>query len=143
MRPFVIFAKTFWCLPISIIALTLLPLAIWRAHWRVRDGALEITSPALSWFLRGPWFRALSGGDGFAAATIGQVIVARDARSMTGCRVHERVHVRQCERWGVFFPFAYIGAGLWVALKKRSFSAYYWDNPFEIEARAAEGVEPR
>jgi hypothetical protein len=131
-------AKTVWALPVSLIAVALLPLAIWRAQWRVNDGVLEVVSPALSWFLGGAWFRALAGGSGFAAATIGQVIVARDARCMAGCRAHEHVHVRQCERWGPLFPFAYIGVGLWVALKTRRFSAYYWDNPFEVEARAAE-----
>jgi hypothetical protein len=137
------FAKTVWAFPISLVALVLLPLAIWRAQWRVTDGVLEVVSPALSWFLRGPWFRALAGDGGFAAATIGQVIVARDAACMAYCRAHEHAHVRQCERWGLFFPFAYIGAGLWVALKTRRLSAYYWDNPFEIEARAAEGAQSR
>jgi hypothetical protein len=127
-----------WALPVSLLALPLLPLAIHRANWRICNGALEITSPALSWFLRGPWFRALAGGSGFAAATIGHVIVARDAHCMSACRTHERVHVRQCARWGPLFPFVYIAAGLWVALKKRNWNAYYQDNPFEIEARAAE-----
>jgi hypothetical protein len=143
MVPFLNFVKAVWALPVSIVAVALLPLAIWRADWHVRNGVLEITSPALSWFLRGPWFRALAGGSGFAAATIGQVIVARDAQCMASCRIHEHVHVRQCERWGMFFPFAYVGAGLWIALRKRQFSAYYWDNPFEVEARAAEGGELR
>lgn len=134
-----------WALPVSLCALPLLPLALGRplprhlrARWRIVDGVLEITSPALAWFLRGPWFRAITGGSGFAAATIGHVIVARDAHCMRGCRVHEHAHVRQCERWGPLFPFAYILAGLYVASQKRSFEAYYWDNPFEVEARIAE-----
>ena len=132
--------KTVWAFPVSIIALCVLPLALWHAQWAVRNGVLEITSPALSWFLRGVWFRALAGGAGFAAATIGQVIIARDAQCMNACRAHEHAHVRQCERWGILFPFAYVCAGLYTALRKRSWSAYYWDNPFEIEARAAESA---
>jgi hypothetical protein len=130
-----------WALPVSMLAIFLLPLALWRAHWRVTGGALEITSPALGWFLRSAWARALSSGSGFAAATIGSVIVAGDEAALAGCRTHERVHVRQCERWGPLFPLAYVAAGLWVALKRRSLRSYYWDNPFEREARASEATE--
>ena len=79
-----------------------------------------------------------NGGDGFAAATIGHVIVARDTACMDRCRVHERAHVRQCERWGPLFPLAYVAAGLYAAWRARRWSAYYWDNRFEREARAAE-----
>jgi hypothetical protein len=81
---------------------------------------------------------ALAGGDGFAAATIGQVIIARDAACLARCRRHELTHVQQCLRWGPFFPLVYVGAGLRAAVRARRFSAYYWDNPFEQEARAAE-----
>ncbi|MBL8310974.1 MAG: signal peptide prediction [Burkholderiales bacterium] len=130
--------RVLWALPVSVLALPLLPLALWRGHWRATGGALEITSPALSWFLRGVWFRWLAGGNGFAAATIGQVIIARDADCLTRCRAHELAHVRQCLRWGPLFPFAYIAAGLYAAWRARAFQAYYWDNAFEREARAAE-----
>ena len=130
--------RVLWVLPVSVFALPLLPLALWRAQWRVIGGVLEISSPALSWFLQGPWFRAMSGGSGFSAATIGHVIVARDSECMDGCRVHEHVHVRQCERWGALFPLAYVVAGLHAAWRAKSWPAYYWDNPFEQEARAAE-----
>jgi hypothetical protein len=131
--------KLLWVLPVSVCALPILPLAVWRARWQVRTGVLEISSPALAWFLRGPWFRAMSGGEGFAAATIGHVIVARDGIAMDRCRLHEHAHVRQCERWGVFFPLVYMTAGLYAAFRARRWSAYYWNNRFEREARAAEG----
>ncbi|TAG03380.1 MAG: hypothetical protein EAZ43_06855 [Betaproteobacteria bacterium] len=137
--------KVLWVLPVSVFALPLLPLALawplpraWRARWSINERVLEIESPAISWFLRGPWFRALSGGSGFAAATIGHVIVGRDHHCLASCRVHEHAHVRQCERWGPLFPLAYITAGLSAAIKARSWAAYYWDNPFEVEARNAE-----
>ena len=133
--------KLIWAAPVSVFALPLLPLAVYRSQWRLVGGVLEITSPALSWFLHGPWFRAMSGGSGFSAATIGHVIVARDSVCMNQCRVHEHAHVRQSERWGPLFPLAYIAAGLFAALRLRRWSAYYWDNPFEIEARAAEAAE--
>ena len=127
-----------WVAPVSLFALPLLPLALWRAHWQLINGVLEISSPGLSWFLRGPWFRAMSGGEGFAAATIGHVIVARDRDCMDRCRLHEHVHVRQCETWGALFPLAYAGAGLFAAWKARHWGAYYWNNRFEREARAVE-----
>lgn len=130
--------RVVWVAPVSVFALPLLPLALWRAQWRVNNGVLEIVSPALSWFLRGPWFRAMSGGEGFAAATIGHVIIARDSGCMDRCRVHEHVHVQQSQRWGALFPLAYVGAGLYAAWRARRWSAYYGDNRFEREARAAE-----
>jgi hypothetical protein len=140
--------RVVWVAPVSVFALPLLPLALWRAQWRWVNGVLEISSPALAWFLRGPWFRALSGGVGgagglgFSAATIGHVIVARDQSCLDSCRTHEHVHVRQSERWGPLFPLAYIAAGLMAAWRERRWSAYYWDNPFEQEARAAETAGP-
>ncbi len=127
-----------WALPVSLFALSLLPLALYRAHWQLRNGVLEVSGPALAWFLGGPWFRALAGGSGFAAATIGHVVVARNAQALDDCRTHEHAHVRQCERWGPLFPLAYVGAGLHAAWAARSLAAYYRDNAFEIEARAAE-----
>lgn len=132
------FAVVVWVAPVSLCALPLLPLALWRGRWRRVNGVLEVTAPALSWFLRGPWFRAITGGAGFAAATIGHVIVARDAACMNACRLHEHVHVHQCERWGPLFPVAYVAAGLYAAWRARRLEAYYWLNPFEQEARAAE-----
>lgn len=132
--------RVLWAAPVSLCALPLLPLALWRAQWRVIDGTLEIASPALGWFLHGPWFRLLTGSHGFAAATIGQVIVARDGHALAECRVHEHTHVRQCLRWGLLFPLAYIAAGLYAAWRARRISAYYEDNPFEREARAAEAA---
>jgi hypothetical protein len=50
---------------------------------------------------------------------------------MEACRAHERVHVRQCERWGIFFLPAYLGGSLWAAMRGGD---PYRDNPFEREA---------
>ncbi|MFN3628503.1 MAG: hypothetical protein ACK4XK_00380 [Casimicrobiaceae bacterium] len=129
-----------WVLPLSLCALPLAPLVFWHGRIRWRDGALECHGPAVAWFLRGPWFRALTGGAGYAAATIGHVVLGRDADALTRCAVHERVHIRQAERWGALFPFAYLGAGLGAAIRYRSLAAGYWLNPFEIEARRAEDL---
>lgn len=48
-----------------------------------------------------------------------------------GSRSHERVHVRQFERWGIFLPLIYWGIGWW--LRWRGFDPHL-DHPFEREA---------
>lgn len=66
-----------------------------------------------------------------AAMTIGHVILGQDQSCLKECRAHEHVHVRQYERWGIFFFPAYLGASLWLAAMGRD---PYFDNPFEVEA---------
>jgi hypothetical protein len=68
----------------------------------------------------------------FDAITLGHVVLARTPRTMRRFRRHERVHVRQCERWGPAFFAAYLLAGAWQWLRGRH---AYWDNPFEVQAR--------
>jgi hypothetical protein len=68
---------------------------------------------------------------GASAMTLGHVVIARDAASHTSTREHERVHVRQCERWGPLFIPSYLLMSL--VLKIRGKDAYR-DNPFEREA---------
>jgi hypothetical protein len=63
--------------------------------------------------------------------TLGHVVIARDQASHDLTRDHERVHVRQCERWGPFFIPAYLIMA--VVTKIRGLRAYE-DNPFEREA---------
>ena len=70
---------------------------------------------------------------GAAAMTLGHVVLAVDADAHARCRDHERVHVRQCERWGPLFLPAYAAASL--AAKLRG-GDYYRDNRFEREAFA-------
>ncbi len=123
-----------WALPVSIWSIFLLPLAIVQGRWQVRAGVLEVSSPGLCFFLRGPCFRILAGDSGFAAATIGHVVIARDASAMASCRAHEHTHVRQCERWGVLFPLVYVVAGFWAAISARHWASFYCENPFELEA---------
>jgi hypothetical protein len=52
-------------------------------------------------------------------------------------RAHELAHVRQSLRWGPIFPIAYLAAS---AQAKARGQHPYWDNPFEIDARAAEDL---
>lgn len=72
---------------------------------------------------------------GATAMTLGHVVIAVDARAHELTRSHERVHVRQYERWGPFFVPAYLIASVWLMLLRRD---AYRDNPFEREAYANE-----
>lgn len=91
---------------------------------RFRDGAIEFHSGGVEWLLRKV--------TGFASAmTWGHVILGRSDDLLDACASHERVHVRQYERWGPFFGPAYLLGSAWAWAKgKRP----YYDNPFEREA---------
>ena len=52
----------------------------------------------------------LSGGA--SAMTLGHVVLGRDLDLLDATRSHERLHVRQCERWGPFFVPVYFLASL-------------------------------
>lgn len=126
-----------WALPNGLLALPLVVLAApWRpGHARVVDGVLEVHGAALGWLLRNATL--IEGGA--AAITFGHVVLGRDAESLSGSREHERVHVRQYERWGPLFLPAYLLASAWMWLTGRD---PYRDNPFEREAYGSEEIEP-
>lgn len=93
-------------------------------HWR--DGVLEASGgflPALLSRIYPPM--------SIAAITLGHVVLAQTADDLDATRTHERVHVRQYERWGALFPLLYLGASLAALL--RGGHAYH-DNRFELEA---------
>jgi hypothetical protein len=112
-----------WAAPCTLVGLlAALPLLLAGAQARPVRGVLEVSGFSVA--------RRLP----FDAITLGHVVLARTPRVMARWRRHERVHVRQCERWGpLFFP-AYLAAGAWQCLRGRR---AYWDNPFEVEARRA------
>ena len=68
---------------------------------------------------------------GAMAITVGHVVIAQTQAALDITREHERVHVRQYERWGPLFSVAYVLAGAWQWLKGND---PYRDNPFEVEA---------
>jgi hypothetical protein len=68
----------------------------------------------------------------FRAITLGHVIIALSRQELNHLRAHERVHVQQYERWGIFFFIAYAASSAWQLLNGRN---VYWDNCFEVEAR--------
>jgi hypothetical protein len=71
------------------------------------------------------------------AFTLGHVVVGSSAAMLDALRVHEQVHVRQYERWGLLFVPAYLLSSLWCGLTGRH---VYRDNVFEQAAFAAERV---
>ena len=86
---------------------------------------LEVTSPA---FMRGI-YRVT--GTAAQAVTIGHVVMGLSPAALEHARPHERVHVRQYERWGPLFIPAYFLNSLWQMLRGRH---WYRDNAFEVEA---------
>lgn len=119
-----------WPLPWTLLGLLLaLPaLAGGRLLLGRADGsaALCACGGLVGTLLRRTWIGAI---------TIGHVVLARDAATLQRTLAHELAHVRQFERWGLLFPFLYFWASFsaW-----RSGGRAYFDNRFEVEARAAE-----
>ena len=120
-------ARFLWAAPTSALGIVLVVAGARRVRVQVVDGVLEAHGPALAWMLT--HLVPLSGGA--TAVTLGHVVLARDAQSLDATRAHERVHVRQCERWGPFFIPPYFAGSLIATLRGRH---YYFDNPFEREA---------
>jgi hypothetical protein len=117
-----------WTLPTTAIGLLfLIPAVVTGGRARIVEGVLEIHGGAVEFFLR----RCTLLRGGASAMTLGHVVLGRDAYLLDATRRHERVHVRQCERWGPFFIPAYLIASVIALLQgKRA----YMDNAFEREA---------
>ncbi len=122
-----------WTLPTTAAGLLFLPLVLAsrRGGARVVDGVLELHGGPVEFFLR----RCTLLRGGASAMTLGHVVLGRDERLLDLTRSHERVHVRQCERWGPLFIPAYLLASILVFLRG---GRPYEDNPFEREAYGTE-----
>jgi hypothetical protein len=122
-----------WTLPTSTVGLLfLLPTLLTpggRAQWI--QGVLELHGGFTGWFLNRATRIWMPGGA--AAMTLGHVVLGVDAATLARTRAHERVHVRQCERWGILFLPAYLLSSFIQWCRGRD--AYY-DNRFEREAYA-------
>ena len=68
--------------------------------------------------------------------TLGHVVLGADQPSLDRTRDHERVHVRQAERWGPAFIPAYLLASIIAWMRGLD---PYLDNPFEREAFGRQG----
>ena len=116
-----------WAAPTTVLGLLASLLAWPRGRICLVDGVIEARGPLLAWVLR--HLVPLPGGA--AAITLGHVVLGRDQPTLDQTRGHERVHVRQYERWGPFLVPAYLVASLWVAVRG---GHPYLDNPFERQA---------
>ena len=94
----------------------------------VHDGVLEASGGII-----GTLLPRLPGGPDIVAITLGHVVLATTDSALDKTRNHERIHVRQYERWGPFFIPAYLASSA-VALLQGGDP--YHDNHFEREAFA-------
>jgi hypothetical protein len=116
-----------WPLPITMFGLILAGIVKASGGACLRYGnALEASNGAafrLLWLMN-PW-------GNIEAITLGHVILARDTNTAARLRTHEHTHVRQYERWGMIFPFAYLASSAIAVIKGGD---AYRDNVFEREA---------
>ena len=97
-----------WPLPWTAVGLLLTAAALGMgARARVQAGVLEVS---------GGWLgRQAARGVGpykVQALTLGHVVLGCNAEVLMQLRGHERVHVRQYERWGLLFVPAYLADSL-------------------------------
>jgi hypothetical protein len=127
-----------WALPNTLLGVLFVPLVIvTKGRMEIVDGVLELRGRAVSTILR----RCVPIRGGADAMTFGHIVVGRDRTALAASRLHERVHVRQCELWGPAFVPAYLLASAWGAIMRRG---AYHGNYFERQAFASSGrlVEP-
>ena len=117
-----------WALPTTIVGLFFVPIGLVTGGGvQLVSGVLEVYGGIVAWLLRHATF--MKGGA--SALTLGHVVLGVDRVMLEVSRPHERVHVRQAERWGPLFIPAYLAASVWAALRG---GHYYRDNAFEREA---------
>jgi len=120
-----------WVSPYSLVGLLIsLPALLLGATARVNDGTLEVAGGRFGlWLARFP--RVLR----FNAITIGHVILSQNHALLASVNAHERVHVRQYERWGILFVPLYCCASLVQLVLGHS---PHYANCFEREAYSVE-----
>lgn len=120
-----------WAAPATVLGLLVAaPARATGARLAVVDGVLEVGGDPIARLVA-----CLPRAVQFSAMTLGHVVIGTDQQALAECRVHEHVHVRQYERWGVFFFPLYFGSSLLALLRGRD---PYWHNHFERQAYRAE-----
>ena len=121
-----------WAAPYTVLGLLLGAVGVLcGAQWRTHRGVVEVFGGHI-----GEGIARLPPALGFSAMTLGHVILAVDRSAMAELRAHERVHVRQYERWGPLFVPAYLLSSLVQLLRGRN---PYRENHFERQAYAVAG----
>lgn len=123
-----------WALPVTLLGM-LVVLMAGSSGGRVRrvEGVLEAAGGWPAWVLK----RGFPFSGPVAAITLGHVVAGLSIEALDATRIHERVHVRQFERWGALLLVLYPLAGLHAWLRG---GCPYRDNVFEQEARLAESA---
>lgn len=128
-----------WLAPISLLGVIVALLC--GARGEVSRGA---------WFVHARGFvDTIMARLDIAGFTWGQVVILREAYFYSPTiREHELRHVLQGLFCGVLFPVVYTLVGVWAMVSEPfrgantwrdfSFSAWYWYNAFEVDARRAE-----
>jgi hypothetical protein len=119
-----------WVMPTTAVGLPFVAAALvsgGKVRWV--DGVAEVHGGLVRFYLRRVVGLVLSGGA--SAMTLGHIVIGLDEAALLRTRKHERVHVRQCERWGPVFIPAYLLASVYQVIKGREGPP---DNPFEREA---------
>ena len=128
MGPMLNLLRYLWAGPTTALGLLFVALGLVSGgRAQVVDGERAVHGGLVRWRFQPRTF--ISGGA--AALTLGHVVLARDEETHHATRRHERVHVRQCERWGPFFLPAYLLGSLLAWIRG---GRPYRDNPFEREA---------
>lgn len=118
-----------WAGPYTVLGLLLGGCAVlFGARMERHDGIVEVSGGLI-----GRALGRLPPALGFAAMTLGHVVLAIDRSALAQLRLHELVHVRQYERWGPFFLPAYLLSSLLQLLRGRH---PYLENHFERQAYA-------
>src|SRR5512135_1940017 len=121
--------RYFWALPVSCIGIVLLPFVVLSGGAVVfAAGVIEAEGVITSLLLSRLHIDAIA---------VGHVVFGRNHDSLIRCRSHERVHVRQYERWGPLFPVLYLLSS--AAALVRGLHPYR-DNRFEQEAFRGSGL---
>ena len=127
MRVFIKLIVILWASPYSLLGLAIACTGLcFGAKIRVRDGAVEGYGGLTAWAVR-----RLPTGPNTAGITLGHVILGQTDEGLRAVGLHERVHIRQFERWGFFMGPAYLLSSAWMFVCGRD---PYLDNPFEVEA---------
>jgi hypothetical protein len=116
-----------WAAPVSAAALPFVALALATGgRARRRSGVLEAWGGALR-----PILTKANPAFPISAITFGHVVLGAAEGVLENCRAHERVHVRQYERWGPLFPVLYLVSSAAALLRGRG---AYAGNVFERQA---------
>lgn len=120
-----------WAGPWSLLGLTIGVCGLLRGgEIRMFRGTVICYGPSLA-----RWLRCVPIVGGASAMTLGHCIVARSLHDALVTHPHELVHVKQYERWGLFFVPAYLINSIYLGIVGRD---PYRDNAFEREAYEAD-----